>query len=126
MPFVIGSPSGRVLEKAPRWDLTGKEGYGGGKVFWWTILVLWEYLGIYRVGIRVRGPPRVPQALRASPPGRGPEACGLLGDLLAPSPSPLGVLWSKKNHRESFILFGLRLVFLFCETLKQAKNRNWH
>jgi hypothetical protein len=30
-------------EKAPRWDLTGTEGYGGGKVFWWTLLLILEF-----------------------------------------------------------------------------------
>ena len=27
--------------KAPRWDLTGTEGCGGGKVFSWMPLVVW-------------------------------------------------------------------------------------
>ena len=47
MPSLIEDPSGRMLEKAPRWDPTGTKGYGGGKVFWWTLLVVWEYLGIW-------------------------------------------------------------------------------
>ena len=34
------------------------------------------------------------------------------------SPSLLVSFWSKKDLRESFIPFGLCLVFLFCETLK--------
>ena len=41
-------PSGRIPEKAPRWDLPGIEGYGGGKVFWWTLLAfgnIWEFVG---------------------------------------------------------------------------------
>ena len=37
------------------------------------------------------------------------------------SPSLLVCFWSKKDHRESFIPFGLHLVVLFCEILKQAK-----
>ena len=40
---MIESPLSRVLEKVPRWDLTGTEGYGGGKVFWRTLVVVWEY-----------------------------------------------------------------------------------
>jgi len=40
---VIESPSGRVPEKVPRWDLTGTEGCGGGKVFSWMP----EGFGIY-------------------------------------------------------------------------------
>ena len=39
------------------------------------------------------------------------------------TPSPLDVFWSKRNHRESFIPFGLCLVFLFCETRKQGKKQ---
>src|SRR3989337_187115 len=120
MPSVIESPSGRMPEKASRWDLTGTEGYDGGKVFWWTLLVVWEYLGIYRPSIRVRGPLRGPQA--RPPLGCALEACGLLGTPLTSSPSPTCVFWSKKNHCESFIPFGLRLVFLFCKTQKQGKT----
>jgi hypothetical protein len=35
-------------EKAPRWDLTGTQGCGGGKVFSWLALVVLEYMLIYR------------------------------------------------------------------------------
>ena len=56
-PSVIESPFGRMPEKAPRWDLTGTEGCGGGKVFFCMLLLVWEYLRIYRPKIRVRGPP---------------------------------------------------------------------
>ena len=59
---MIEFPSGRVPKKAPRWDLTGTEACGGGKVFWRTLLVVWEYFGIYRARIRVGGLPRGPQA----------------------------------------------------------------
>ena len=52
---MIESPSGRVPKKAPRWDLMGTEGYDGGKVFWWTLLVVWEYLRIYRAEREVGG-----------------------------------------------------------------------
>ena len=34
-PSVIDSPSDKSPEKAPRWDLTGTEGCGGGKVVSW-------------------------------------------------------------------------------------------
>ena len=34
------------------------------------------------------------------------------------SPSLLVCFRSKKDHREGFIPFGFRLIFLFCETLK--------
>ena len=32
-------PSGRSPEKAPRWDLMGTEGCGGGKVVLWLSLI---------------------------------------------------------------------------------------
>ena len=57
---MIESPSGRVLEKAPRWDLMGTEGCGGGKV---VLLLPWMFLGyksIYRRKIQVRRATRGP------------------------------------------------------------------
>ena len=70
------------------------------------------------------GPQRVGSA--PYPPGRTLRPCGRFVAPLTSSPSLLVVFQSKKNHREGFIPFGLRLVFLFCETRKQGKNRNWH
>ena len=84
---MIESPSGRVPKKAPRWDLMGTEACGGGKLFWWTLVMFGEYLRIYKGGTRV---------------------CGLLGTLLALSPSHVGVFWSNKNHRK--VLFRLDSV----------------
>ena len=57
---MIESPSGRSPEKAPRWDLTGTEGCGGGKVVSWLPLMFLGYKSIYRrkkyVGGATRGP----------------------------------------------------------------------
>ena len=44
---MIESPSGRTLEKAPRWDLTGTKGCGGGKVVSWLPLMFLGYKSIY-------------------------------------------------------------------------------
>ena len=54
--------------------------------------------------------------------GRALHPCGRLVALLTCTLSLLGVFWSKKNHRGSFIPFGLHLVFLSCETQKQGKT----
>ena len=59
----------------------------------------------------------------AHPPGRALHPSGRLEAPLTCTPSLLGVFWSKKNHRESFIPFGLHLVFLFFKTLKQGKKQ---
>ena len=48
MPSVIDAPSGGAPEKAPRWDLTGTEGCGGGIRFSWMPLMVGGYVGIYR------------------------------------------------------------------------------
>ena len=45
---MIDSPSGGAPEKAPRWDLTGTEGCGGGIRFLAPSAVVWGYVGIYR------------------------------------------------------------------------------
>ena len=126
MPSVIESPSGRLPEKAPRWDLTGTEASSGGKVFSWLFLVSMEYLGIYRPKNRVRRPAVRPQARGMPPLGRTLVACRHTAGLLPSSPSLAGFFWSKKNHPKDFIPFGLRLIFLICNTQKQGKNRNWH
>ena len=42
------APSDRAPKKAPRWDLTGTEGCGGGIRFLAPYLVVWGYVGIYR------------------------------------------------------------------------------
>ena len=55
---------------------------------------------------------------RALPPGRALLPPGFLVASPTSSPSLLVCFRSKKDHREDFILFGLRLVFLFYETLK--------
>ena len=52
---MIESPSDRVLEKAPRWDLTRTETCGRIIVFLVCPLVYGEYLGIYRAEIRITG-----------------------------------------------------------------------
>ena len=54
---------------------------------------------------------------------RALHPCGRLVALPTCNPSLLGVFLSKKNHREGFIPFGLRLVFLFYETQKQGKKQ---
>src|SRR3989337_1803692 len=66
-PFVIDSPSGRVPEKASRWDRGRTEACGGGKVFSSVSLVYWEYLRIYSAGIRSGGATRGPQAWGGAP-----------------------------------------------------------
>ena len=43
---MIESPSGRMPEKAPIWDLTGTEGCGGGISFLAPYLIVWGFWNI--------------------------------------------------------------------------------
>ena len=67
------------------------------------------------------GPTRVGGA--PYPPRRALRPCGRLMAPPTSSPSLLVIFWSKKNHHKGFIPFGLCLVFLFCETVKQGKKQ---
>ena len=55
---------------------------------------------------------------RAYPPGRTLLPCVRLVASLTSTPSLLDCVCSKNDSPEGFIPFGLRLIFLFCETLK--------
>ena len=118
-PFVINTPSGGAPEKAPRWDLTGTEGCGGGNRVSWCSSVFLGYASIYRRRKSVRGATRGPRGWRARPGGgRAPLPRAFLVASLTSTPSLLDCVCSKNNSPEGFVPFGLRLIFLFCETLK--------
>ena len=53
--------------KAPRWDLMGTEGCGGGIRFLAPYLEVWGYVGIYRRKKYVGGATRGPRGWRARP-----------------------------------------------------------
>ena len=127
-PSVIESPSGGAPEKAPRCDLTGTEGCGGEKSVSWLPWMFSGYKSIYRRKKQVGGATRSPRGWGcAYPPGRALLPRGCLVASLTSTPSLLGCVCSKKDPREGLIPFGFRLIFLFCETLKQAKkNSNQH
>ena len=70
----------------------------------------WSYEGPTRVGARL-------------PPGRALLPRGFLVASPTSSPTLMVCFRSQKDHCKGFILFGLRLLFLFCKTLKQAKKQ---
>ena len=120
---MIDSPSGRSPEKAPRWDLTGTEGCGGGKVVSWLSAMFLVYKSIYREKKYVGGATRVPRGWGV----RLPPGCDLLprGRLIAcptSSPSLLVCFRSKKDHREGFIPTPFGIPFL--PNSKIEKNQN--
>ena len=75
---------------------------------------------IYRRKKYIGGATRGPQGW-----GRSLLPRGCLVASLTSTPSLLGCVCSKKDPREGFIPFGFRSIFLFCETLKQAKRQQY-
>ena len=75
---MIDAPSDGALEQAPRWDLTGTEGCGGGIRFLAPYLIVWGYVGIYRRKKYVGGATWGPRGWRARPGSGRPLPRGLL------------------------------------------------
>ena len=71
---MIDAPSGRAPEKAPRWDLTGTEGCGGGIRFLAPYLVVWGYVGIYRRKEYIGGASGGPRGRGCTQGGRPPPS----------------------------------------------------
>ena len=109
---MIESPFGRMPENVPRWDLTGTEGCGGGKVVSWLLLMFLGYKSIYRSGDQ-RG------WGRAYPPGHALLPRGFLVASPTSSSGLLVFFRSKKDHREGFIPFGIP----FLQNSKIGKKR---
>ena len=68
---MIDAPSGGAPEQAPRWDLVGTEGCGGGIRFLALYLIVWGYVGIYRRKEYVGGATWGPRGWRARLGGGG-------------------------------------------------------
>ena len=64
---MIDASSGGAPEQAPRWDLVDTESYGGGIRVLAPYLVVWGYVGIYRMKKYVGGATRV----EGAPGGEG-------------------------------------------------------
>ena len=76
---------------------------------------MWTYIGGRSRSVEQRG---------AHEGGERPLPRGLLDCFSTPAPSLLDHVCSENHVSEGFIPFGLRLIFLFFETLKQEKNNN--
>ena len=80
---MIDAPFGGAPEQAPRWDLMGTEGCGGGIRFLAPYLVVWGYVGIYRRKKYVGGATWGPRGWRACLGGVGaPPTSWLPGSFL--------------------------------------------
>ena len=97
------------------------EASGGGTPDLLSSSFVLGYIEICRQKKYIRGATRGPQGSRARPLSHA-----LPIDPLTCTPSLMYCFLSKNKFSKGFIPFGLRLIFLFCETLKLGKNRNWH
>ena len=61
----MDAPSGGAPEQAPRWDLVDTESCGGGIRFLAPVLIVREYVGIYRRKDYVGGATGGPRGWRA-------------------------------------------------------------
>ena len=118
-----GSPLRQGAGTGLDWFSVATEAYGGGTPDLLCSPIILGYMDIYRRKKYVRGATRGPRGWRARPRGWAPLPRALLVDSLTCTPSLLDCFGSKNNSPEGFIPFGLRLIFLFCETLKQGKKQ---
>ena len=81
---------------------------------------IWVYIGGRSRSVELRGAHEGGGRAQGSRCASLPR--GLLASFLTSTPSPLDHVCSKNNSLEGFIPFGLHLIFLFCETLKQGKT----
>ena len=112
-------PYGGAPEKAPRRDLTGTEGCGGGNRFSWCSSMFSGYESIYRQRRSVMGAMRGPRGWgRALPPWACPPASWLpccVSDFIFMSS---GLLSFQERSSRRFHSVWTPLVFLFYKTLK--------
>ena len=106
-------PLRRSSGKGPKMGSHGYRGCGGGNRVSWCSRMFSGYMSIYRMKRYVSGATRGPRGW-----GRALLHRGCLTEFQTSTSSLLVCFRSKKDHREGFIPFGLRLVFLFCKTLK--------
>ena len=97
---MINAPSGGAPEKAPRWDLTGTEGCGGGNRVLALSLMFFGYMGIYRRKKYVGGATRGPRGWRAR-----------LGEVGAPPYLVLSSLIALRGLQVLWITFVPKIAF---------------
>ena len=105
------------------WLSVATEASSGGTLDLFCSPMFLGYMDIYRRKKSIRGATRGPRGWgRALGGRRASLPRGHLEAFLTSTPSLLDHVRSKNNSPEGFIPFGLRLIFFFCETLKQGKK----
>ena len=117
-------PSGRVPEQGPDWFLVATEACGGGTPDLGLFLEVSVFIGIFGVGFTSGGSPGCPRGRGARPGGwaRLPPLWAAR-DSSGPTLLLRGLLLVHKKSSKIGTSIALRLVFLFCKTLKQGKKQ---
>ena len=122
---MINAPSGRTSEQAPRWDLVGTEGCGGGIRFLAPYLIVWGYVGIYRrkeyVGGATGGPRGWRARLGVGMPPTSWLPCWLL-DVGSKSPRSCSV---RKSHSRRFHSVWTPFDILFLRNSEIGKKQQF-
>ena len=114
-----GSPLRQGAGTVPDWFSVATEACGGGTPDLLCSPMFLGYMDIYRQKKPIRRATRGPRGWeRARGVGRALLPRGFLEAALTSTRSLLDCFRSKNNSPEGFIPFGLRLIFLFFETLK--------
>ena len=124
------SPSDRVLEQGLDWFFVAIEACGGGTSDLGSPRGVSKYLGIYSAKKGYGRPPRW-----AQPTWACQGALVRPGGLCPPRGTPQVLLWPigslsvHKKSTKSFVVFGLRLILIFCDVKNKQKTatgtRHW-
>ena len=117
---------GKVAKQGLDWFLVATEACCGGTPDLGYFLEVCVFIGIFGVGLTSGGGGSLsrPRGTGARLGGRAcPPPLWTARDSSGPSPMLCELLLVQKQSPLNFRSIGLRLVFLFCETQKQGKNR---
>ena len=120
----MATGDGTPLRQGADWFFVATEACGGGTPDLFCSPMFLGYMYIYRRKKYIRGARGAHEGGgHAQGGGRAPLPRAFLVASLTYTPSLLDCFRSKNNFPEGFIPFGLRLIFLFCETLKQGEKQ---
>ena len=102
-------PLQQIAGKGPRWDLTGTEGCGGGKVVSWLPWMFSGYKSIYRRKKRGGGAAGGPRGGGARPPAPCPPRC--ISDFHSKSPG-LRLFQERSSQRFHSVWIPFDIPFL--------------
>ena len=122
-----GSPLWQGAEQGPDWFLVATEACGGGTSDLGFFLGVSVFIGVFGVSLTLGGSSSHPRDRGRAQGGRArPPPSWMARESFGPTLLLRRLLLVHKKSSKIGTSIGLHLVFLFCKTQKQGKNRNWH